>query len=212
MATLFVDLESGNDNYGGDSFVLTDSGADGSVSGSTLTATGGGFTALQAAEVAAGRTLVGRRLSINNGTIYAHYAITAVPTDTTLTLAALSGGTALATITTPKQWYIGGPLLTTNAGLTAVRVVPGDVVRYKATPTPTTTGQNATWTNLSRTVTLTTAVTANINLCDAAWTAAGSQATSTTSATRKQGVSFSTSITVATAAVANQLLAYTSVG
>src|ERR1035437_156394 len=49
--------------------------------------------------------------------------------------------------------------------------VPGDVLRVKASPLPTNTGQNATWTNKSATVTLTTAVTLNITTCDTAFTA-----------------------------------------
>ena len=48
----------------------------------------------------------------------------------------------------------------------------GDTVRVMQSPDPTSLGQSATWTNGSDTVTLTTAVTANINDCETAWTAA----------------------------------------
>ncbi len=48
----------------------------------------------------------------------------------------------------------------------------GDTVKVMASPAQTSLGQNATWTNGSDTVTLTTAVTANIDTCETAWTAA----------------------------------------
>lgn len=69
--------------------------------------------------------------------------------------------------------------------------VAGDTVRIMKSADSTDMGQTATWTKSSRTVALTTAVTANITLCETAWTAsanvtcaagAGSGATS-----RKEG-------------------------
>jgi hypothetical protein len=47
----------------------------------------------------------------------------------------------------------------------------GDTVRVMASAAATSMAQNATWTNASQTVTLTTAVTLNITDCETAWTA-----------------------------------------
>lgn len=66
---------------------------------------------------------------------------------------------------------------TFNAGATAARVAPGDTIRIMASPDATALGQNATWTKASTTLTLTTAVTANIELCESAWTAAANVTT-----------------------------------
>ena len=71
---------------------------------------------------------------------------------------------------------------TITSGATAARIAPGDIIRVMASPDPTSLGQNATWTNGSDTVTLTSAVTANIDDGEAAWTAA-SNVTCTTSTT-----------------------------
>jgi len=59
---------------------------------------------------------------------------------------------------------------TITAGPTAARIAPGDIIRIAKSPDPTSLGQSATWTNGSNTVTLTSAVTANIATCDNAWT------------------------------------------
>lgn len=55
--------------------------------------------------------------------------------------------------------------------LTSFTPAAGDTVKVIASPDPTSLGQSATWTNYSPTVTLTSAVTANISTCDTAWTA-----------------------------------------
>jgi len=60
---------------------------------------------------------------------------------------------------------------TITNGATAARIAPGDIIRIAKSPAPTSIG-NATWTNLSKTVTLATAQTANIDMCESAWTAA----------------------------------------
>jgi hypothetical protein len=60
---------------------------------------------------------------------------------------------------------------TFNSGATAARVAPGDVIRIKASPEPTSLGITATWTNKSRTVTLASALNALITDCQTAWTA-----------------------------------------
>lgn len=72
---------------------------------------------------------------------------------------------------------------TITSGATAARIAPGDTIRVMASPDPTSLGQAATWTNLSKTVALTTAVTANIDDGEAAWTAS-SNVTSTADTTQ----------------------------
>jgi hypothetical protein len=61
-----------------------------------------------------------------------------------------------------------------NRKLTLASAVSGltgnDTVRIMASAAATSLGQSATWTNASQTVTLTTAVTANITDCDTIWT------------------------------------------
>lgn len=57
------------------------------------------------------------------------------------------------------------------SGATSARIAPGDTTRVMASPNETSLSQNATWTQDSKTITLTTAVTANISDCETAWTA-----------------------------------------
>lgn len=85
----------------------------------------------------------GQILSIFNGTLYAYYHIIERLSSTTLSIAALSGGTALAN-TSARQYYIGGRIQTFTNGLSAARLVSGDIVRIEASPDPTSIG-NATW-------------------------------------------------------------------
>lgn len=60
---------------------------------------------------------------------------------------------------------------TITNGATAARIAPGDEIRIAKSPDPTSIG-NATWTNLSKTVTLATAQTVTVDNCETAWTAA----------------------------------------
>jgi hypothetical protein len=79
---------------------------------------------------------------------------------------------------------------TVQTGATAARLAAGDTIRLRATPDDTLVG-NATWTQNSKTVTLAAAVTANIDTCDTAWTAAtnvGATAQITTS--RREGTAY----------------------
>jgi len=85
---------------------------------------------------------------------------------------------------------------TITNGATAARIAPGDVIRIAKSPPPTSIG-NATWTNLSKTVTLATAQTQTIELCETAWTASAN-VTATASTTRKEG-SYSASLAIADA-------------
>lgn len=67
-------------------------------------------------------------------------------------------------------------------GATAARIAAGDVIRIKASPLPTLVG-SATWTNASPTVTLASAVTANIDMGETAWTSDHANVTCTADAT-----------------------------
>ena len=86
---------------------------------------------------------------------------------------------------------------TFTSGATSARVSAGDTVRVIKSPDPVNTGITATWTDASASVTLSSAVTANIAVCNTGWTAS-SNVTSTTSSTRNEG-SFASTITIAAA-------------
>ncbi len=87
---------------------------------------------------------------------------------------------------------------TITSGATAARIAPGDIIRIAKSPDPTSLGMTASWTNLSRAVVLNSAVTANVDLCEAAWTAATADVTtSAVGGFCKEG-SFSSSIAIAT--------------
>lgn len=75
---------------------------------------------------------------------------------------------------------------TITSGATAARIAPGDVIKIAKSPDPTSLGQNATWTNGSNVVALTSAVTANIDMCESAWTAS-TNVTCSTSAVSAEG-------------------------
>ena len=85
---------------------------------------------------------------------------------------------------------------TITSGITAARTAPGDVIRLMKSEDPVSLGINATFTNLSTTVTLASSLTANI-YTTGAWTASAN-VTCTTSTTRKEGAD-SSSIAIATA-------------
>jgi hypothetical protein len=97
---------------------------------------------------------------------------------------------------------------TINSGATAARTAPGDTIRFAKTADPTSIG-NATWTNLSATVTLATAQTTTIYL-DGGWTAANGS-TSGTSTVRKEGTTSNTVITPAATAI-NTKYSYLTIG
>jgi hypothetical protein len=153
MATLYLDFENGNDNYAGSSFALKASGTDGTIVGSTFTSATASFPN--------DGSLIGQYLSIFNGTIYAIYNITAWVSATSLTIAAISGGTALAN-QAARQYYIGGRWKTCDTGATAVRTIPGDTIRVMGSPAPTSLGQTAVWTSqaLQATKTITSSTNA----------------------------------------------------
>ena len=86
--------------------------------------------------------------------------------------------------------------LTVNTGATAARIQPGDEIRFSKTADPVSLGQNATWTDGSQTVTLTTAVTKKIEDAISGWTGAAN-VTVATNTNRKMGA---TSVQIAPAA------------
>jgi hypothetical protein len=75
---------------------------------------------------------------------------------------------------------------TITSGATAARTAPGDVIRIMKSPDPVSLGVNGTFTKASATVTLASAVTANIDTCETAWTASAN-VTASTQTTRKEG-------------------------
>ncbi len=72
-------------------------------------------------------------------------------------------------------------------GATAARIAPGDTIRIKASPIPTSLGMTATWTDNSATVTLNSALNATVHLCEANWTGVSADVTQATTSTCKQG-------------------------
>ena len=147
MATLFLDFENGNDNYGGSSFAVLQQGTNGRITSTTFSAAGASFPN--------DGSLIGQYLSIFNGTIYAVYNITAWVSSTSLTIATISGGTALANQAVDRQYYIGGRWKTITGGATGVRTVPGDTIRMMGSPAPTSLGQTAVWTSQAQQATKT---------------------------------------------------------
>jgi hypothetical protein len=139
MATLFLDFENGDDNHAGTSFATLADGTDGRISSTTFSSAGASFPD--------DGSLIGQYLSIFNGTIYAVYNITAWVSSTSLTIAAISGGTALANQAVDRQYYIGGRWKNITTGATAVRTIPGDTIRIMGSPAPTSLGQNGVWTS-----------------------------------------------------------------
>jgi hypothetical protein len=139
MATLYVDYENGNDNYGGTSFAPLAQGANGRITSTTFSSAGASFPN--------DGSLIGQYLSIFNGSIYAVYNITAWLSSTSLTIAAISGGTALADQAVDRQYFVGGRWKTLTTGATTLRTLPGDTIRVKESAAPTNLGQNATWTS-----------------------------------------------------------------
>ena len=140
MATLFIDYENGNDNYGGTSFAVLASGTDGRINSTTFSAATASFPN--------DGSLINQYVSIFNGTSYPTYIITAWISSTSLTIAAISGGTALANQTVDRQYYIGGRWKTiSTTGATAARLVPGDTIRIMGSPEPTIVG-SGTWSTL----------------------------------------------------------------
>ena len=82
-----------------------------------------------------------------------------------------------------SSWALAWKTIT--LGATAARIAPGDIIRIAKSPAPSSIG-NATWNNLSKTVTLASAQTLDIDLCETAWTGAG-DTTVSLNTERKEG-------------------------
>ena len=110
-----------------------------------------------------------------------------------------------------STWALAWKTITTGA--TLARIAPGDTIRIAKSPAPTSLGCTATWTNLSKTVTLTTAQTLTIDLCETAWTgnASGDIVTPATSTTNKQGT-YAGSFTLDAAVQTSIMQAYKATG
>lgn len=76
---------------------------------------------------------------------------------------------------------------TITSGATAARIAPGDTIRIAKSPDPVSLGMTATWTNLSKTVTLASALTLEVDDCDSGWTAANSSTVTHPTTTHKEG-------------------------
>lgn len=103
---------------------------------------------------------------------------------------------------------------TMTTGATAARIQPGDTIRIAKSPAPASIG-TATWTDLSRAVTLSSAQTTTIDNCETAWTAnAAGDSTVTRDATAtdsKEG-SYCMRITLDASPQINMLQAYFATG
>jgi hypothetical protein len=73
-----------------------------------------------------------------------------------------------------------------DLGATAARIAPGDTIKIAKSPDPTGIG-NATWNNLSKVVTLESALTLNVDLCNAVWSYAANVSGSISTTARKEG-------------------------
>lgn len=84
---------------------------------------------------------------------------------------------------------------TFKLGATAARIAPGDTIRVAKSPDPTAIG-NCQWNNLSKTVTLPTALTADVDQCETAWTATANVTSTAVSTANKQGT-YNASLSIA---------------
>jgi len=156
----YMDYESGNDNWSGDSFAVTASGANGVTNGTSLfSSAGASFTS----------ALINRYININTR---GFYLITAAPTTTTLTLSAIPGGVGLPGSGSGLTYFIGGRWSrNTNVQSNGRPVQNGDTVRFKACDSPVLIN-NATWTQGSSAITFNSTVAQVIDSCDSGWVAA----------------------------------------
>mgnify|MGYP003336458234 FL=1 len=152
MATFYVDLENGNNNYSGTSFALLAQGTNGRITSTTFSSVGASFPN--------DGSLIGQYLSIFNGSNQIYYVITSWISATSLTIAQFTGGWPLGNQTVDRQYYIGGRLKTLDTGGN-IRVSYGDTVRVMGSPAPTSLSQNGTWT--SQTLQTTKAVSSSTN-------------------------------------------------
>lgn len=174
MAIFYVDPEGGNNNNSGDSFAVALAAADGIVPGvtsTTLNSATGGFTG----------ALIGRTIHVFGGSINVTRIITAVNTSNQLIMnAIINGGT--------YNYVIGGRLAGPPSPITS-GVAAGDEIRFIASPDPVDTTIQATWTDLSKTLTLSEPVSEVIDNVEANWTlSANVTQTSLANSAAKQNV------------------------
>ena len=101
---------------------------------------------------------------------------------------------------------------TLTLGATLARIAPGDIIRIAKSPAPSSIG-NATWTNLSKIVTLASVQNLNIDLCETAWTGAGDTTIERTAvATDAKEDSYCMKLTLDAAVQASILQAYFATG
>jgi len=95
-------------------------------------------------------------------------------------------------------WGAGNAWKTIKLGATAARIAPGDIIKVAKSPDPTSIG-NAAWTLNSKTVTLASACTLSIDLCETSWVGATADITvAASAANRKEGAN-NVSITIGAA-------------
>src|SRR3990167_2599676 len=172
MATYYMDPVNGNDS------------ADGL--GWHKVSYGGG----SGSEPAVGETLTGA----TSGATAKVISVTGWPTSGTIYLYNKSGtfqmeetgnfsggsSTILSSADSVSSWK------TITSGATAAPIAPAYIIRIAKSSDPTSLGMTAAWTNLSKTVTLNSALTATVELCETAWTAS-TNVTATASTICKEG-------------------------
>jgi parallel beta-helix repeat protein len=106
----------------------------------------------------------------------------------------------------------GHPWKTLTSGATAARIAPNDIIHIAKSPAPVqVAGNTATWTNLSKTVTLGTANTLNIAMCEVDWTAVHAVSSAKIGTDWKEGTYALKCVEDATGAV-NEVQAYFATG
>lgn len=195
----FVDLESGSDTARSALLTVTVSNPSGSITRCNKTAHG----------LTTGAVVT---LSAFTAWLNSTWKVTVVDADNFDLDAAVWQATADANGTvTPKGGSSKADAFrTVPTACTAASAAVNDVIRIMASPDPTSLGQNATLTNGSDTVTLTSAVTANIDTCDSAWTASANVTATAQSSTMREGTN-AASLSVA-AAFTTGLIAYKALG
>ena len=79
--------------------------------------------------------------------------------------------------------------LTMTSGATAARIAPGDTIRIKSSPAPTSLGMTALWTNKSAAITLNSALTKTASDCNSSWTASANVTHSANTTNHREGAS-----------------------
>jgi len=166
MSTFYLDYELGNDAttntpLGWWSVAFTGGTTAAPSVGDTVTGGSSGSTAKMTAVVLSGGSWAGSDAA---GTMYFYGKSAAFSAEE---VAWTGGHMDIAGDFTYCAWK------TITSGATAARIAPGDIIRIAKSPIPTSIG-NATWTNLSKTVTLASAQTLTVDNCETKWNENGS--------------------------------------